>query len=270
MSPQTARADTVILETAAMGERGHWGGILVDASQFIAARFHLEHPMPVTRVGGHFTTGQNGAAGEIFTAIVHVAGPSAFPTGLPFTPHEVMASTLITIPTGLSAELLVPLPVVLPAGDYLVVFGSGLFGATGEGSLTTVNRALGPTTFPRYDNESNPPYWSDALIDEIGDPNLTMRIVVRGDALDEDDDGVSDDTDFCPGTPQGSIVNSQGCSIAQLAPCSGPLSGGLWRNHGDYLSAVQRVADDFHSAGLIAPNQKTIVLRAAARSSCGR
>ena len=43
---------------------------------------------------------------------------------------------------------------------------------------------------------------------------------------DSDCDGVGDSVDQCPNTPPGSIVNADGCSIDQLAPCAGPASGG--------------------------------------------
>jgi hypothetical protein len=174
------RADIVILETASMGlPAADLGGIAINSSQFLGARFHINQPAAITRVGGHFTTGQNGTGGDIFAAIAQLAGPSAFPTGLPFTPGEVLANTLIAMPTGLSAEVLVPLSVTLQPGDYLLVFGSGLFGATGEGSLTTVNPVLTASIFPYY-NANNPvPFWADRPFTSINEPKLTMRIVVQ-------------------------------------------------------------------------------------------
>ena len=101
-----ARADTVILETASMGSTCNCGGIAILSSQFLGSRFHIADAMTITRVGGHFASGQNGAGGEIFAAIVQLAGPDAFPAGLPFAPGEVLATTLVTVPTESSAECL--------------------------------------------------------------------------------------------------------------------------------------------------------------------
>jgi hypothetical protein len=84
-----------------------------------------------------------------------------------------------TMPSGLSAEVLVPLSVTLKPGDYLLVFGSGLLGATGEGSLTTVNPVLTRSIFAYY-NANNPvPFWADRPFRAINDSNLTVRIIVQ-------------------------------------------------------------------------------------------
>src|SRR5881396_2644631 len=57
-------------------------------------------------------------------------------------------------------------------------------------------------------------------------------------STDVDEDGVADSADLCPDTPQGAVVNADGCSVDQLVPCAGPASGGTWRNHGEYVSNV--------------------------------
>src|SRR6185369_5004125 len=82
--------------------------------------------------------------------------------------------------------------------------------------------------------------------------------------VDSDGDGVFDDQDQCPDTAPGVVVNEHGCSIEQLAPC------GRWRNHGQYVAAVAKVAQSFLRAGLITNLQRNAIVRAAARSNCGR
>jgi hypothetical protein len=62
---------------------------------------------------------------------------------------------------------------------------------------------------------------------------------------DVDCDGVPDSLDQCPDTPPDEIVDANGCSIDQLVPCSGPASGGTWKNHGQYVSAIAHVTQDF-------------------------
>src|SRR6266850_227240 len=89
-------------------------------------------------------------------------------------------------------------------------------------------------------------------------------------AVDSDGDGVLDGVDQCPNTPAGAVVDEHGCSIDELVPCAGPLSGGTWRNHGQYVLAVGRAAAAFHSAGLITASEKRAIIRAALRSGCGR
>jgi hypothetical protein len=88
-------------------------------------------------------------------------------------------------------------------------------------------------------------------------------------ATDLDGDGVPDSVDACPNTPLCTAVNSQGCSIDQLAPCSGPASGVSWKNHGEYISSVARAASQFLAEGLISAEEKDALISAAAQSPCG-
>jgi hypothetical protein len=87
---------------------------------------------------------------------------------------------------------------------------------------------------------------------------------------DQDFDGVPDALDLCPDTPPGSVVNAQGCSIDQLVPCSGPRTGGTWRNHGAYVSAVAHVANEFLADDLITRQEKGAIVSQAAKSDCGK
>ena len=87
--------------------------------------------------------------------------------------------------------------------------------------------------------------------------------------LDGDGDGVPDDVDQCPGSASGSVVDGKGCTIDQLVPCRGPASGGTWKNHGQYVSAISKTAEAFAVVGLLTSAEKDAVVRAAARSNCG-
>lgn len=86
---------------------------------------------------------------------------------------------------------------------------------------------------------------------------------------DSDNDGVPDSSDLCPDTAAGAIVNAEGCSIDQLAPCQGPASGGAWKNHGQYVHAVARVVRQFVAQGLISEDQGETIVATAAQSKCG-
>jgi hypothetical protein len=82
---------------------------------------------------------------------------------------------------------------------------------------------------------------------------------------DLDNDGVPDGVDQCPDTAPGAIVDASGCSIEQLVPCDGP-----WQSHGHYLQALRDVTSDFVGAGLITRSERDAILRAGARSNCGK
>ena len=110
--------------------------------------------------------------------------------------------------------------------------------------------------------------YPDVSIAPVGGGLFVARVRITA-ALDSDGDGVPDDSDQCPDTAAGAIVDTHGCSIDQLVPCAGPVSGGTWKNHGQYVSTVVKTAARFRAAGLITENEEEAVVEAAARSKCG-
>jgi len=110
------------------------------------------------------------------------------------------------------------------------------------------------------------------IIDDVRIYNraLSDTEIMALSGADSDGDGVSDVSDECPNTPAGAIVDANGCSIDQLAPCAGPITGGIWRNHGAYVSAVAKTAEQFLAAGLITAEYKDAVVSNAAKSDCGK
>jgi uncharacterized repeat protein (TIGR03803 family) len=88
--------------------------------------------------------------------------------------------------------------------------------------------------------------------------------------IDSDGDGVPDELDQCPGTVGGSPVDGQGCSIEQLAPCTGPATGGKWKNHGEYLGAVSGAIKDFLTQRIINTQEARKIFAEAAQSGCGK
>jgi len=101
--------------------------------------------------------------------------------------------------------------------------------------------------------------------DSPGEIQGTLRITNFRSPSDVDSDGVSNDEDACPDTPEGAVVDASGCSIAQLCPCDDG-----WRNHGRYVSCVAHAAEQFLAAELISEEQKDAEVSAAARTDCGR
>lgn len=56
----------------------------------------------------------------------------------------------------------------------------------------------------------------------------------------------------------------------ELVPCSGPLSGGLWRNRGEYVAAMTEVVQASVKAGLITRQEAAAIILTAVRSDCGK
>jgi hypothetical protein len=111
------------------------------------------------------------------------------------------------------------------------------------------------------------------IVNDPANPTNSGIVVFQGVKIgtpDQDFDGVPDAVDLCPNTPPCTIVSAQGCSIDQLVPCAGPLTGGTWKNHGAYVSAVARVANQFLVQGLISESEKDAIVSQAAQSDCGK
>jgi hypothetical protein len=87
---------------------------------------------------------------------------------------------------------------------------------------------------------------------------------------DNDGDGIVDDLDQCPDTPAGEIVDADGCSVDQVVPCEGPVTGGTWKNHGKYLSAIRAVVTTFVEEGLLTESEAEEIFAAASKSDCGK
>jgi YVTN family beta-propeller protein len=77
-----------------------------------------------------------------------------------------------------------------------------------------------------------------------------------------------------------SILDSRGQMIASLpagqsftfqaCPCQGPTSGGSWKNHGQYVSCMERFAQGLAKAGLISEKKRAELVNEAAKSDCGK
>jgi hypothetical protein len=117
-------------------------------------------------------------------------------------------------------------------------------------------------------NDALAPDWLRIGTDITGQGPFNAAFSLAGET-DADGDGVPDSLDLCSDTPAGAIVDANGCSIDQLAPCSGPISGGSWKNHGQYVSAVAQAAELFVAQGLITQAQADEIVAQAAQSDCG-
>jgi hypothetical protein len=100
-------------------------------SAWIGARFDVAVETRITEVGlanmGVFT------AGTMYAVIVRVPEGSEVPAGgFAFPDGDVMAQAAFATPTEAALDARIPLPATLPAGRYMVIFGSGRFGTFGS------------------------------------------------------------------------------------------------------------------------------------------
>lgn len=164
---------------------------------------------------------------------------------------------------------------------FAVSAPAGMFGGTSMDLISWQLDDPTATALSSPDLPATPPVLADWQsifgldISSMGDfgemflirSDITSAVLIEPDG---DGDGVPDSEDQCPGTPVGAIVDAHGCSIEQLAPCVGPRSGGVWENHGQFVSAVNAAAEAFQGAGLISDEQKDSIVENAAKSDCGK
>lgn len=65
-------------------------------------------------------------------------------------------------------------------------------------------------------------------------------------------------------------VSVEPSGIQQSCPCGGPVSGGTWKNHGQYVSCVAKAAEAALKHGLVTEGEKDAIVEEAAQSNCGK
>jgi hypothetical protein len=162
-------------------------------------------------------------------------------------------------------------PIALPPGHYF--FRPEVVSSSGDFLWLSAPKPTAPPLFAGdlqtwIRNDALAPDWLRIGTDITHQGPFNAAFSLFGET-DEDGDGVPDSSDLCPGTPAGAVVDADGCSIDQIAPCSGPASGGTWKNHGQYVSAVAHAAEAFRAQGLISADPADDVVEQAAQSDCG-
>jgi hypothetical protein len=143
-----ARGDALIFESAQTVWTGPlldgFSGISADNDFYSGVNFHVSTSVTTSAIGGNF--GNLWALGnnQIFGAIVPVTGQYAPPIPSDLS-SNVLGYTLITLNPGNLDVCRGPLSLMLDPGWYAVLFGSGLFGATGETTVVTMQGGQ-PTT----------------------------------------------------------------------------------------------------------------------------
>ena len=179
----------------------------------------------------------------------------------PVTGQEVLISVTFNPPISLPADQYFFRPeVLLSSGDFLWLSAPKPIVAPGTPFATDKQSWIR--------NDDLAPDWLRIGTDITAQGPFNAAFSLSGE-LDADLDGVPDSSDLCPDTPLGVVVNADGCSIDQLAPCAGPASGGTWKNHGEYVSTVAQAAGSFVLQGLISEDEKDAIVAAAAQSNCG-
>ncbi len=191
---------------------------------------------------GQKTLGEGPVTGEEVTIVVTFNPPIALPTNHYFFRPEVL------LKNGAFLWLSAPKPIVAPGTPFAVA----------STDLQTWIR-----------NEDLAPDWLRVGTDITGQGPFNATFALSGET-DADGDGVADSLDQCPDTAPGSIVDAEGCSIDQLAPCEGPITGGRWKNHGQYVSTTAHVVGAFLKLGLITDAEADALVSQAARSDCGK
>jgi len=154
MTVATINAAT-IFESGTLGPTGltfdDFGGATAPSGSgvnpivFSGVRFELSQPVLTTRVGGHFVIKPN-AEDSFFGAIVQLDSVTDFPNSGDLSTTDVLGKTLLTFPES-STDVFGDLTLSLNPGWYALIFGSGLFGATGSGGAVLNNPDIGSPSY---------------------------------------------------------------------------------------------------------------------------
>jgi hypothetical protein len=184
------------------------------------------------------TNGEGAVTGEEVTITLNFNPPIALPAEHYFFRPEV------SLNDGNFLWLSAPRPIVAPGTPFL------------------------PDLQSWIRNDALAPDWLRIGTDITGQGPFNASFSLVGET-DADGDGVGDSLDLCPETTAGALVDGHGCSIEQLAPCNGPASGGVWKNHGQYVSTVAQVVEAFLEQDLISEELAEAIVAQAAQSDCG-
>jgi hypothetical protein len=173
----------IIFESGTLGPTGvpysELGDIVpgtnIKATVFAGARFELKQSVVISQIGGHFVSQSNGT---FFGAIITLTDENDFPDSVDFTTSDFVGSTVLDFPLS-SQEVFGNLDLKLEPGWYALVFGSGLFGASGSGGAVRngidIDNPSYIVALPRSTDR-----WNDIT---AAFPN--HRFVVQGDVVPE-------------------------------------------------------------------------------------
>lgn len=165
----------------------------LDPFQFFGARFQFSTPVTLASVRGEFQH-YAGSSGSYFAALVPLASMSALPTGtpgsgVPFNPGEILAYRTFSATMGPTPQIItIPFSINLSPGVYGVVFGTGLFGTSGNGEMPAYATVPGSSDFfwssspwRWQDSSYNAPLFSAAqniMISVVPEPSGTVLMIL--------------------------------------------------------------------------------------------
>jgi hypothetical protein len=293
---QTETADDFVLKTNTVINQASFTGLLPFGASLASIRqveieiYHVFGKDSVNPPSGHVPTRVNSPADvEIGSATRDSLNGSLEYEAKLVSPKFTVANSVVAgihpIPnqkttgegpvTGEEVTIFVVFnpPISLPGDHYFfrpeVLLSSGDFlWLSAPKPITAPGTPFTPDLQSWIRNDNLAPDWLRIGTDITGQGPFNAAFALSGET-DLDGDGVPDSLDLCPNTPAGAIVDAHGCSLDQLVPCSGPASGGVWRNHGAYVSSFVHATVEFAEDGLITAEDAEALVTAAAQSGCG-
>ena len=169
-----------IFESGTLGPTGLAQGSVaatnINSNVFTGVRFQLSQSVITTQVGGHFVSQSNGI---FFGAVVKLESENDFPNSNNLSTSDVLGTSTLTFPSP-SAEVFGNLNLSLEPGWYALVFGSGLFGTSGDGAAPRNNLDLGNPTYIGWQPGTG---WLD--LTSLSTIFQNHRFVVLGDVVPE-------------------------------------------------------------------------------------
>jgi len=123
-------------------------GTNISPDVFTGVRIFFDQPVITTQIGGHFVK-NTGADESFFGAIIALDNESDFPDSGDLSTPDVLGSTSLVFPEP-SDEVFGDLDLTLAPGWYALVFGSGLFDATGRGVAVRNGVDIGDPSYIAY------------------------------------------------------------------------------------------------------------------------
>ena len=160
-------------ESAERAEVSEENGLLaVGDIQFVGTRFLLDDSVHIDAVGATLSSVTDGSS--FFMGIIQLNGINDLPMGDPFTPEELIATTVITAGVAVD-DYMAPIDLILTPGYYGLIIGSGMYGTTGTGSMPSDNTG---SSFSR--SRIGPDDWTN-----WGDYGRGNRFLLEGNVIPE-------------------------------------------------------------------------------------
>ena len=140
---RTAMAQMPLLQTAQATVTGS-SGLTLATTQLLGARFTTSRPYTVTSLGFNGDVNNRVGNGKLFLAVVPLDPSTLLPAQADLS--HAASSTTFTASQN-DADIVLPADFLLPAGQYALIAGSGLFGATGTGNLTKETTPIGTPSY---------------------------------------------------------------------------------------------------------------------------